>query len=222
MTDPVDSYWKEKANQFDQFYAQARNPFKTIVSRFLEVRQKQMIPILQRAVRSGSRVIDVGCGSGPYLEILLGMGASVVGVDYSEAMLRLAKPRLASWGGNITLVLGNAQSLMFASAEFDVAIAIGLLDYVAQASQVLEELVRLVKSGGSVIITAPKNPSPFFFIRSGIGASLRRQLFGLPPIVTALTKVQFCNMLEQNGVMVQEIQVVQETMWIAYGVKSKN
>lgn len=219
MTDPIESYWKEEASLFDQLHHRGSNPFQNLVARFLEARLRQMLPLFRRTIRPGMRVLDVGCGSGVYLQLLLQMGASVTGVDYSKQMLDLARPRLAAFPERGALLLGDAQHLMFKDASFDAVLAVGLLDYLPDTDGALAELVRVAKPGARLIVTIPKRPSPFFFIRSGAGNWLRRILLGLPPILKAVTEAEYRELLARRGVAAEEMDAVQDTMWIASGTR---
>ena len=72
-------------------------------------------------VAAGERVLDVGCGCGQTLLELadvVGPSGQVVGVDISPPMLGRARERVAG-RPTITLVLGDAQTYVFAPAAFD-------------------------------------------------------------------------------------------------------
>jgi len=104
--------------------------------------------------RPGERVLDVGCGPGFYCMELaeeVGPSGSVVGLDGSEAMLALAGRRCAELG-NVELRLADATSLGVADADFDAAICVQVLEYVAETRAGLAELHRALKPGGRVLV----------------------------------------------------------------------
>src|SRR5512146_2655596 len=78
------------------------------------------IVVTAAAPRAGTRVIDVGCGTGKQLERFLAKGCAVTGVDTSPAMLGRAR---AALGDRADLRLADAQSLPFADASFDIVTA---------------------------------------------------------------------------------------------------
>ena len=82
-------------------------------------------PLREIAVRvsgvgGGSRVLDVGCGTGTQLERYLAAGCDVSGIDTSPAMLARARERL---GSAADLRLADAQRIPFEDAMFDVVTA---------------------------------------------------------------------------------------------------
>lgn len=214
--DPIESYWKRHADLFDRLDERGGPPLRGCVAHFLEARRRQMGPLLDKAVRPGMRVLDAGCGSGRSVPLLLERGASVVGVDSSPQMLGLARARLAP-AASAALLLGDAQRLMFKDSAFDAVIAVGLLDYVPDLPGCLAELVRVTRPGGRLILTIPKRPSPFSFLRRGPGRWLRRWLLGLPPVRNSLSGAAYRRLLEREGLVVEEVAAVQGTMWIACG-----
>jgi phosphatidylethanolamine/phosphatidyl-N-methylethanolamine N-methyltransferase len=118
---------------------------------------KVMAPGRRAAVaaagRAGPRILDVGVGTGlelPYFDV----GASVVGVDLSEPMLRKAQERLRERGLRQVkgLSVMDAMRLGFADASFDAAVAPYVITTVPNPEATLDELVRVVRPGGEVVL----------------------------------------------------------------------
>jgi SAM-dependent methyltransferase len=103
------------------------------------------------------RVLDVGGGSARIGEPFLDQGASrYVDVDLSDSMLELARARLARFGDDkVTLIQGD-----FLSADipgpFDVVLALGYFDYVADAPAHVRRISELLAPGGSVVASFPR------------------------------------------------------------------
>jgi SAM-dependent methyltransferase len=103
------------------------------------------------------RVLDVGGGSARIGEPFLDQGASrYVDVDLSDTMLELARARLARFGDDkVTLIQGD-----FLSADipgpFDVALALGYFDYIADAPAHVRRISELLAPGGSVVASFPR------------------------------------------------------------------
>jgi demethylmenaquinone methyltransferase/2-methoxy-6-polyprenyl-1,4-benzoquinol methylase len=98
-------------------------------------------------------VLDVASGTAGVALQLAARGAGrVVGVDLTEAMLRVGGRRVAAAGrdGSVRLVVGKAEQLPFPDASFDALTFTYLLRYVRDPQATLTELARVVKPGGVV------------------------------------------------------------------------
>ncbi len=100
------------------------------------------------------RVLDVGCGSGRVAEYLLDAGASaLVGVDLAPEMLELARERLTRFGDRVELVLGDVLTAPL-PGPFDVVVAVGLFDYVAEPAAYVHRVGELCS--GSAVASFPR------------------------------------------------------------------
>jgi demethylmenaquinone methyltransferase / 2-methoxy-6-polyprenyl-1,4-benzoquinol methylase len=109
--------------------------------------------ISRAAPADGQVVLDVASGTaGVALQIAGRTGASVVGVDLTEQMLRQGQRNVteSGMGGRIRLVAGRAEQLPFPDATFDGLTFTYLLRYVLDPEATLRELARVVKPGGRV------------------------------------------------------------------------
>jgi demethylmenaquinone methyltransferase/2-methoxy-6-polyprenyl-1,4-benzoquinol methylase len=124
------------------------------------------------ALAPGSRALDVATGTGDLAIELAGrVGArgEVIGADFSERMLELAraKSERAAGIGQLRFVLANALALPYADDEFDAAtVGFGARNF-SDLEQGVREMARVVKPGGHVVvleITTPQRPplSTFF------------------------------------------------------------
>jgi demethylmenaquinone methyltransferase / 2-methoxy-6-polyprenyl-1,4-benzoquinol methylase len=98
-----------------------------------------------------ARVLDVATGpAGVAIATVRRTGASVVGVDLNEPMLRegLRNARRAELGGRIALVAGQAERLPFSDGSFDAVSFSYLLRYVDDAAATLTEMARCLRPGG--------------------------------------------------------------------------
>ena len=101
----------------------------------------------------GQAVLDVASGTaGVAIQIVARTGASVVGVDLTEQMLRQGQRNVAAaaMSDRIRLTAGRAEQLPFADATFDALTFTYLLRYVLDPQATLAELARVVKPGGQV------------------------------------------------------------------------
>jgi arsenite methyltransferase len=103
---------------------------------------------------AGGTVVDLGCGSGLDSVIAarrVGAEGRVVGIDFSEAMLGRANSSLRELGlANVIFLLSAAEQLPLADASVDRALVNGIFNLNPFRDEILSELARIVKPGGSV------------------------------------------------------------------------
>jgi demethylmenaquinone methyltransferase/2-methoxy-6-polyprenyl-1,4-benzoquinol methylase len=108
---------------------------------------------LASKVSEADRVLDVATGTARVaLEVTRRDGASVIGLDQSEPMLREGGRRIAraGLGDRIRLVMGNGERLPFPDGSFDAVTFTYLLRYVDDPSATLAELARVIRPGGTL------------------------------------------------------------------------
>lgn len=113
-------------------------------------RMLELVPITP-----GKCILDVGCGIGHtalQLTQLVGPTGRVVGLDKSEAFIGEARRRAAAHSLPVEYQLGDAQRLAFPDHSFDVCRTERVLMYVAQPEQALDEMVRVLRPGGALIL----------------------------------------------------------------------
>jgi SAM-dependent methyltransferase len=100
------------------------------------------------AVSAGDRVLDVGCGTGVLTKALAEAGAMATGIDASEPYLSGARQYRPH--PNIAYELGDIRRMRFADGAFDAAVSTLVLDVLPEVEQVLAEMRRVVRPGGTV------------------------------------------------------------------------
>ncbi len=210
-------YWKEQGTAFARHYdrGQATGPMR-FVRGFLEQRARILDGWL--AVRPGMRVLDVGCGHGLHLVSMGRRGARVTGVDISPGMIAQARAALIAAGiRSFRLVCAPLEAARLPAGASDLVLAVGLLDYLPAWQTAWRLLATRARLGGSVIVSVPKRPSPFFFFRTRPGIWFRRVLFNLPPIMVTATRAELDAAALGAGVQLTEVVACQGTMWLARG-----
>lgn len=109
------------------------------------------------APRRGQRILDLAAGTAISSVALAKSGAEVVAADFSPGMLAEAR-RKHGHIPNITFVEADATNLPFGENEFDaVTMSFGLRN-VKEPSKALEELLRVTKPGGRLVICEFSTP----------------------------------------------------------------
>ncbi|MBA3501592.1 MAG: class I SAM-dependent methyltransferase [Myxococcota bacterium] len=103
--------------------------------------------------KTGTKLLDAGCGTGELSAIALERGSVVTGIDNATRMIELcrADPKLAA----ATFFEGTIESLPFESATFDAAVASMSVHFCDDVPRALGELFRVLAPGGRVVISAP-------------------------------------------------------------------
>jgi ubiquinone/menaquinone biosynthesis C-methylase UbiE len=141
---------------------------KTSIGHYIFSRQKELILELV-APRAGERVLDIGCGTGEYLQIFREKWCQVTGIDCSEKMLEVSRRKM---GEHVDLKLGQAEDLPFSDDEFDIVTIINALEITLNPRQVVAEAIRVCR--GRVFIG-------FLNKYSFVGTKQRlKEIFGFP------------------------------------------
>lgn len=105
-------------------------------------------------LRPGMRVLDLGCGAG--LDSLIaarrvGPGGRVIGADFSPAMLsRARQAAVEAHAASLIVCRADAERLPLKSDGVDVALVNGIFNLNPARGEILAELARVVRPGGSV------------------------------------------------------------------------
>jgi ubiquinone/menaquinone biosynthesis C-methylase UbiE len=95
----------------------------------------------------GLSVLEVGCGTGYWLSILLERGLRVEGLDSSRGMLERASQR----AGDARLVLGSAEALPYPVGTFDRICCINAFHHFGDKQRFLTEAARVLRPGGRLL-----------------------------------------------------------------------
>ena len=105
-------------------------------------------------VQTGDRVLDAACGTGNALLAAAARGAWVSGIDLAPRLVEVARERAARAGVEADLRVGDATALPFDDRVFDAAISVFGVIFAAPAQDVARELLRVVRPGGRIVVTA--------------------------------------------------------------------
>ena len=125
--------------------------------------------------RSGTRILDVGCGDGT---AELGLGQlrvsqlSLFAVD--RDLTRVARTAAAGRSHNFRLRLagGDVTRLPFVSGAFDATFCVAVLQHVADLTHAVSELARVTRPGGRVLAVEPDNSARYWHSSSPLGAQV--------------------------------------------------
>lgn len=98
---------------------------------------------------AGTRLLDVAIGDGRNMP-LIPTDCEVYGVDISRVLLEKCRQDYAD--RDIHLVVGQAEALPFPDATFDNMFSLGAINHVNDPGRALQEMARVVKPGGTIVV----------------------------------------------------------------------
>lgn len=130
--------------------------------------------------RRKQKLLEIGCGTGFFLQAFWEAGFDVTGIDASPAMLERCRTRL---GPRADLHLGSAEHLPFADKEFDFVALITVLEFCDDPESALREALRV--AGKGILIGFLNRRSLYFLTQGkpwpGARSSLLRQASWFSP-----------------------------------------
>lgn len=132
--------------------------FATPVGR--QVRRYESALLLQLlAPQEDELILDVGCGTGIFTKDVLTLGSKVIGIDLSYPMLHRAMEKTTEQ--SFLGLCADMSILPFATDTFDRVYSMTAIEFVADAAPAINELERVTKKGGTIVVTTLNDLSPW-------------------------------------------------------------
>jgi len=101
----------------------------------------------------GKTLVDIGCGGGLVAEPMARLGAKVTGIDGAEKNVKTALAHAQAMQLTIDYQATTAEELAASGAQFDVVLALEIVEHVADVELFLQSIAKLVKPGGLLIVS---------------------------------------------------------------------
>lgn len=145
LRDEIREYWARRAEGFD---AQPGHGITDGAEKtaWLKMLQSQL------GLADGRNALDLACGTGEISHLLHDFGLNVTGLDWSEAMLTIAREKAERRKSGIRFLTGDAEDTREVAASYDVIITRHLVWTLVDPSAAFAHWYSLLKPGGTLLI----------------------------------------------------------------------
>lgn len=124
------------------------NPFHYSIG--TRVRNKPFVSMLLPQL--GDKILDVGCGLGYFIEVMSQYGAKCTGIDVDDLCLAYCRDNISGAYFKVDL---TKPPYPFSDSHFDKAICSEVLEHIKENDVILEELKRIMKPNGTLVVSTP-------------------------------------------------------------------
>jgi 2-polyprenyl-3-methyl-5-hydroxy-6-metoxy-1,4-benzoquinol methylase len=160
------SFIQEELNQYRRFLQYTRSlhipdiEYERIEpgdpeQRILYMRHLVAYRYIYQKIRTGNRVVDIGCGEGygPYL--LSTRAAEVIGYDVNEKVMISAREKYCRFANNLSFKTYDGLTIPEKDGTCDQVTCFQVIEHIANQERFLEEIKRILKPQGTVAISTP-------------------------------------------------------------------
>lgn len=139
-----------------------------------------------------NKILELGCGTGVFTSEFIKKGMPLISFDISYELLKSAQDK-----GRVNKILvGDVESIPFGDETFDFIIGISILHHL-DIDRALEEIKRVLKKGGKIILSEPNMANPQIFLQKNI--RWLKEFVGDTPTETAFFRHKLGAILRKNG-----------------------
>ncbi|KKU52340.1 MAG: hypothetical protein A2633_01410 [Candidatus Sungbacteria bacterium RIFCSPHIGHO2_01_FULL_47_32] len=145
---------------------------------------------------SGSRVLELGCGTGEFTAKLAQTGASITAIDISPDLIKVAKKKVEKYR-NVEVRTADAEELdNFSDGTFTHIVGVSVLHH-TDHKKTLESCYRKLAHGGLLLFSEPNMANPQIFLQKNI--PWLKKAMGDSPDETAFFRWGLARSLEEVG-----------------------
>ena len=157
--------------------------------------------ILDAVPPESIEVLDAGFGSGTLFEGMHKQGKHVYGVDIGEDFLRFAH---TEYGGSVGIIRSDVGKMPFRDSVFDCITCSEVLEHVPDPAEAIEEMGRILRTGGTALITTPHISLRWSLIEA-VWTHVRREIIEIAHVAFTRRRLRYYLLL--SGFRVVEDRV---------------
>lgn len=117
------------------------------------LRQRFDMRVRKLSARECGRVLDIGCGSGEWLQYMQNFGVEVQGLEVDPRAANVARSR------GLPVHIGPLENAGFSKHAFDTVTLSHVIEHVASPQDLLQQCNRILRPGGLLVVTTPNSSS---------------------------------------------------------------
>jgi len=134
----IQEHYDTIADVYDHHYDQRRGRcYHTHISTYI-----------MSALPKGGKLLDIGCGTGLFVERYIEAGGRAIGLDISRKMIEQAQRRCIA----CDYAIGTGERIPFCDNSFDAVSSLLVFSYIKDPETMLNEVYRVLKPGGKIAI----------------------------------------------------------------------
>lgn len=161
-------------------------------------------PEFLKYLKSGDLVLDVGCGNGQNSLLAAAKVKKVIGFDIDKTQLKIAESEAIRRGlPNVRFdYVSAAEKLPYDSKQFDKVIFLGVLEHLSKRENILQEIKRVMKPGGRLLLGVPNEMTGWKKLQMSVGV----QHFTDPDHELEFTQQTISDLLAKTGFRIASIE----------------
>lgn len=145
---PKTAYNEEQSQSYD------KERFTSPAGKVFDRLESEQLRNALSTISSSSKVLEIGCGTGRFIETVLEGGHHAYGVDPSPDMLEISRSKCVT-GADVKFEIGEGINIPFEEGEFDLVYSIRVLNQTESreyAFRMIADMIRVTKPGGILLI----------------------------------------------------------------------
>jgi len=142
-----------------RFYASSA-AYRNHLAEKSQLHYRHFLDLIKRHVPPHSRILEIGAGTGQVAHALAQQGHCVIATDLSALFLKTARQLSEESSVQPQFLVADINTLPFATSSFDAVAGGELLEHLADVPHALEEMIRVLRPGGVLILRSPALAAP--------------------------------------------------------------